>query len=151
AVWLPDGAQKAGGRVHTVQKHSARGLAHSKTLARERGRLGRSQAAATFHCLRAIESLTLNPNQSILRMNILNKLAAVLLTLELLSTAAVRAGDWVVYQGKKGPGQGRHIVFLSGDEEYRSEEGLPQLARILAVHHGFKCTVLFSIKDGEID
>jgi hypothetical protein len=84
-------------------------------------------------------------------MKTLNKLAALLLTLDLLSAAAARAGDWVVYQGKKGPGQGRHIVFLSGDEEYRSEEGLPQLARILAVHHGFKCTVLFSIKDGEID
>lgn len=62
------------------------------------------------------------------------------------------AGDWVTYEGKKGPGKGRHIVFLTGDEEYRSEEGMPQLARILAVHHGFKCTVLFSInKDGQID
>ena len=62
------------------------------------------------------------------------------------------AGDWVTYEGKKGPGKGKHIVFLTGDEEYRSEEGLPQLAKILAVHHGFKCTVLFSInKSGEID
>lgn len=62
------------------------------------------------------------------------------------------AADWVTYEGKKGPGKGKHIVFLSGDEEYRSEEGLPQLAKILAVHHGFKCTVLFSInKNGEID
>lgn len=62
------------------------------------------------------------------------------------------AGDWVTYEGKKGPGKGKHIVFLSGDEEYRSEEGLPQLAKILALHHGFKCTVLFSInKEGAID
>ncbi|HND53043.1 MAG TPA: GDSL-type esterase/lipase family protein, partial [Pirellulaceae bacterium] len=29
--------------------------------------------------------------------------------------------------------------------EYRSEESLPALARILAKHHGFKCTVLFNI------
>jgi hypothetical protein len=43
-------------------------------------------------------------------------------------------------------------VFVSGDEEYRSEETLPQLASILAARHGFKCTVLFAIdpKDGTI-
>jgi len=58
----------------------------------------------------------------------------------------------VVYEGKSGPGKGKHIVFLAGDEEYRSEEALPQLAAILAFRHGFKCTVLFSINDkGEID
>ena len=64
------------------------------------------------------------------------------------------AADWVVYEGKAGlPGQGKHVVFLSGDEEYRSEQGLPMLAQILAVRHGFKCTVLFAINpaDGTID
>jgi len=55
------------------------------------------------------------------------------------------AADWVVYEGKSGPGQGKQIVFISGDEEYRSEEGLPMLAKILSVRHGFKCTVLFAI------
>jgi hypothetical protein len=50
----------------------------------------------------------------------------------------------VVYEGKEGPGRGKHIVLLEGDEEYRSEEILPQLGKILAVRHGFKCTVLFS-------
>ncbi len=60
---------------------------------------------------------------------------------------------WVVYEGGAGPGQGRHIVFVTGDEEYRSEESMPMLAKILAAHHGFKCTVLFAInKDsGAID
>ena len=42
-------------------------------------------------------------------------------------------------------GPGKHIVLVSGDEEYRSEEALPQLAKILNTHHGFKCTVLFAI------
>ena len=55
------------------------------------------------------------------------------------------ADPWVVYEGKEGPGQGKHVVLISGDEEYRSEEALPQLGKILAVHHGFKCTVLFAI------
>jgi hypothetical protein len=66
-----------------------------------------------------------------------------------------RAADeqWLVFDGKDGPGHGKQIVLLSGDEEYRSEEGLPQLAKILAHRHGFRCTVLFSInpKDGTID
>src|SRR6202167_4411802 len=52
-----------------------------------------------------------------------------------------------------GKAKGKNIVLISGDEEYRSEETLPQLARILSTHHGFKCTVLFAInpKDGSID
>lgn len=60
---------------------------------------------------------------------------------------------WVVYDGFDGPGKGKHIVLISGDEEYRSEEALPQLGKILAKHHGFKCTVLFAIdpKTGEIN
>src|SRR5687767_15263790 len=58
----------------------------------------------------------------------------------------------VVYEGDEGPGKGKHIVLVSGDEEYRSEEALPQLGKILAKHHGFKCTVLFAIgADGTID
>ena len=65
----------------------------------------------------------------------------------------VHAADYLVFEGKSGPGVGKHIVFLSGDEEYRSEESLPQLAKILAQRHGFKCTVLFAInpEDGTIN
>jgi len=62
-----------------------------------------------------------------------------------LTAAAAGASDWVVYEGKSGPGKGKHVVFLAGDEEYRSEEGLPMLAKILAMRHGFTCTVLFPI------
>ena len=51
----------------------------------------------------------------------------------------------LTYEGAEGPGKGKHVVLISGDEEYRSEEGLPQLAKILATHHGFKTTVLFAI------
>ena len=60
----------------------------------------------------------------------------------------VNAADpWVVYPGQDGPGQGKQIVLISGDEEYRSEEALPQLAKILAQRHGFTCKVLFAIGD----
>ena len=53
----------------------------------------------------------------------------------------------------RGADPGRHIVLVAGDEEYRSEEALPLLGRILAEHHGFRCTVLFSIdaETGAID
>ena len=68
-------------------------------------------------------------------------------------TLAAQAADWVVYEGKTGPGKGKHIVLISGDEEYRSEECLPQLGKILSQRHGFKCTVLFPIDSatGEIN
>jgi len=79
------------------------------------------------------------------------KLATLLMTMFGIAVAASAAG--VVYEGKDGPGKGKHIVLLSGDEEYRSEEVMTHLGRILAVHHGFKCTVLYSInpQTNEID
>lgn len=50
----------------------------------------------------------------------------------------------VVYHGDAGPGRGKRIVLLAGDEEYRSEETLPALARLLARHYGFTASVLFT-------
>ncbi len=50
--------------------------------------------------------------------------------------------QWLVFEGNDT--NAKHIVLVSGDEEYRSEEALPQLAKILSKHHGFKCTVLFA-------
>jgi type 1 glutamine amidotransferase len=61
------------------------------------------------------------------------------------SLATAQNPHLVVYQGTSGPGQGKHIVFLAGDQEYRSEESLPALARILAKHYGFKCSVFFTV------
>ena len=50
---------------------------------------------------------------------------------------------WVSYTSNN-PIQKKRIVLVSGDEEYRSEEALPQLAKILSKRHGFDCTVLFA-------
>ena len=64
-----------------------------------------------------------------------------------------RAADpWLTVAGGEGPGKGKRVVLVSGDEEYRSEEALTQLAKILATRHGFECTVLYAIdpKTGEI-
>ncbi len=69
-----------------------------------------------------------------------------------LATAQADAHLSVHYKGKSGPGKGKQVVLVSGDEEYRSEECLPMLGKVLAEHHGFDCTVLFSVNDkGEID
>ena len=72
---------------------------------------------------------------------------AILTLLLQLAAGETKPKEWLVYQGKEGPGLGKHIVFLTGDEEYRSEEAGVALARILAERHGFKCTVLFAKND----
>ena len=78
-------------------------------------------------------------------------LAALVLTL-----CAPLAQDASVlhYPGdpEQAPGHGRLVVLLAGDEEYRSEEVQPMLARQL--HQlGFSCSVLFSQnpETGEVD
>jgi len=71
----------------------------------------------------------------------------------MLNSTLCRANDYVVYDGAEGAGKEKQIVLLTGDEEYRSEEGLVQLAKILAFRHGFRTTVLFAIdpKEGTIN
>jgi type 1 glutamine amidotransferase len=92
----------------------------------------------------------------------------VFVGLACLPGRGVKAEPGIVFEGGRGPGtctcptcvkantgagKGKHIVFVIGDDEYRSEDSMPMLAKILAVHHGFKCTALFAInkETGEID
>lgn len=71
----------------------------------------------------------------------------------MMSVSAARAENWIDMKGKEGPGKGKKVVLMAGDEEYRSEESLPQLAKILSRKHGFDCRVVFSIdpKTGNIN
>jgi type 1 glutamine amidotransferase len=71
-------------------------------------------------------------------------LAMVVILASSISSCTQPMQQWVRYEGKEGPGKGKHIVFISGDEEYRSEESLPMMAKILSQLHGFTCTVLFA-------
>ncbi len=75
------------------------------------------------------------------------------LVLFLSMTAVALAQSTLVLNPPAGvPAKGKHIVLLSGDEEYRGEESLPMLAKILSQRHGFKTTVLFSLdSDGTIN
>lgn len=65
-------------------------------------------------------------------------------------TVADQPADHLVFEGnEKRPGKNKHVVLISGDEEYRSEESMPMMAQILSFH-GFKTTVLFAMdKEGK--
>lgn len=73
----------------------------------------------------------------------------------LVFTGTLHAADdvqWLSYPGGDGPGKGKNIVLIAADQEYRSEQSMPMMAKILSTHHGFDCTVLFGVNDkGEVD
>ncbi len=73
----------------------------------------------------------------------------------LIAGALARAADsqpWLTYPGTNGPGKGKRIVLIAADQEYRSEQSMPMMAKILSTHHGFDCTVLFAVNEkGEVD
>jgi hypothetical protein len=79
----------------------------------------------------------------------LNSIALVFVCL----SPVFAADEWVTYSGGEGLGEGKHIVLISGDDEYRSEESMPQMAKILSQRHGFECTMLFALnkETGAID
>lgn len=69
----------------------------------------------------------------------------VLLVLTAFTACAATTEPFLTFAGREGPGRSKHVVLISGDEEYRSEEALPMLAKILSQRHGFTCTVLFAV------
>jgi type 1 glutamine amidotransferase len=85
------------------------------------------------------------PRSSHCRAGLLLACAVFILSLSLSLTATAEDKPWVVFEGKDGPGKGKNVVFVTGDDEYYSEVGMPLMARILAERYGFTCTVLFAI------
>ena len=67
------------------------------------------------------------------------------LTTLLVVCATGHAAEWLTLPAKAGTSNGKKIVLVSGDEEYRSEESCPMLAKILSQKYGFDCVVLFAI------
>ncbi len=76
------------------------------------------------------------------------RILALLFLATCLAFTSFSQGDRLVYKGKSGPGKGKNIVLISGDEEYRSEEAMPLMGKLLAEHHGFNTTVLFATDPG---
>ncbi len=60
------------------------------------------------------------------------------------ATDSTFAADRLVFSPKGDNDDAKHIVLIAGDEEYRTEESMPMLGKILSQKHGFKCSVLFS-------
>lgn len=76
-------------------------------------------------------------------------LALVAGLLWLPATHFLSAADRLVFEAKDNPNP-KHLVLVAGDEEYRTEESMPMLGKILSQKHGFKCTVLFALSpDGK--
>ncbi len=69
-------------------------------------------------------------------------LFSVILSIMLFLTSCSRKMDF----------RSKHVVFVSGEEEYRSEESLPMIARILERETGAKVSFCFSVDSaGYID
>ena len=65
-----------------------------------------------------------------------------------LRTNPVPENDlWLTYDGAEDKSKGKHVVLIAAEQEYRSEQSMPMLAKILSQHHGFDCTVLFCVND----
>lgn len=98
-----------------------------------------------------IPAIQMRPNRC--STSRLSYLAWFLVFLQIPSMPALFAATdddslWCEYLPSVEPadvGKAKHVVLISGDDEYRSEEFMPMLGQILAVHHGFRVTVLFPV------
>src|SRR4051812_25699629 len=72
-------------------------------------------------------------------------LLPMLLAAALATTPSPGFAAPLIYEGTAGPAKGKQVVLIASDHEYKSEEALPMLGRILAKHYGAKCTVLFGV------
>lgn len=84
-------------------------------------------------------------------MNMKSRMLTTAAIAMVMATSATLAADTLKLAGKDGPGKGKKIVLIAGDEEYRSEETAPMLAKILSQKHGFDCVVVFSWTENYID
>ena len=76
----------------------------------------------------------------------------LMVALPALAHPVPESEQWLTYPGGEGPGKGKHIVLIAADQEYRSEQSMPMMAKVLSTHHGFDCTVLFGVNEkGEVD
>lgn len=69
---------------------------------------------------------------------------ASVLCASLLQTATAASDGTIVFEAAEGKAAA-HVVLIAGDEEYRTEETMPMLGKLLSQKHGCKCTVVFSM------
>jgi hypothetical protein len=84
-------------------------------------------------------------NARLVQTAMITMFLAIPVALVAAENAKPAAEQWLRLKGATESGSGKHIVFVTGEEYYRSEEGMPMFAKILSRRHGFDCTVLFAI------
>ncbi|MEM1069765.1 MAG: PVC-type heme-binding CxxCH protein, partial [Planctomycetota bacterium] len=62
----------------------------------------------------------------------------------LVAASASADFDVLTLPPADGDADAKRIVLVAGDEEYRTEESMPMLAKLLSQTHGFHCTVVFA-------
>ena len=60
----------------------------------------------------------------------ITSIKSIAMALFLALPAVADNAKWLSYEGGEGPGKGKHIVLIAADQEYRSEESMPMLAKI---------------------
>jgi mono/diheme cytochrome c family protein/glucose/arabinose dehydrogenase len=103
--------------------------------------------SALFSAKGKDESVSQSGVSSTVKVSMSSLFRSILIFFLALNCAASLANgvDHLVFEPPQAIANGKHIVLVSGDEEYRSEESMPMLAKILTQTHGFKTTVLFAI------
>ncbi|MES3018417.1 MAG: ThuA domain-containing protein [Bacteroidota bacterium] len=79
------------------------------------------------------------------KFDLIRHTLTVVFILSIQAVIAQPTRQWLQFMPPTELANGKHIVLISGDEEYRSEESLPMLAKILTERHGFRTSVLFAI------
>ncbi|MHC4878425.1 MAG: hypothetical protein ACYTGL_18415 [Planctomycetota bacterium] len=75
----------------------------------------------------------------------LRSLALAIIVAATTSVSSNADDLWLSLKGHDGIGKGQHILFVTGEEFYRSEEGMSMFARLLSQRFGYDCTVLYAI------
>ena len=86
----------------------------------------------------------------------MNALQTALATVAVAATLSAQdstdSPSWLSYPGSEGGvGAGKRVVFIAAEQEYRAEQSMPMMAKLLATRHGFDTTVLFGQRDGMVD
>ncbi|MFP6612952.1 MAG: ThuA domain-containing protein, partial [Pirellulales bacterium] len=82
------------------------------------------------------------PNSTLLSRSALTSIHSLFIVFAVLAAAS----------NSLAAGRTPHVVFVTGDEEYRSEESMPMLAKILHRDYRFRISIAYSLdKEGHID
>jgi len=86
----------------------------------------------------------MNPHIRLIELSVRCLFAAMIGLAVLSQSLESYAADRLEFKSPHATDTTKHIVLIAGDEEYRTEESMPMLAKILSARQDYNCTVLFS-------